>query len=111
MDVFIMYVLMIIDLTWTLMHHEETGELNPLFERLLMDNETGFVYLKLAANSIAAFIVIYLRHRKPILSRILTIFGILIYGVVVYLHWVVWCNLKSAGEINDSLIWNFMQGR
>jgi len=109
MDIFIMYILMIVDLTWTLMHHEEAGELNPLFVRLLSDNEIMFVYLKLAANTIAAFVVIYLRPRRPWLSRILTIFGIIIYGIVVYLHWFVDQNLPHAEGI-DTWLWGIMHG-
>jgi len=105
-----MYLLMITDLTWTIMHHEKAGELNPIFTRLLMKNEIGFVYLKLIANSIAAFTVIYLRARRPLLSRLLTLFGILIYGLVVYLHWFVdYCNSLS-GTSAHPLLWQIMQG-
>jgi len=104
-----MYVLMITDLTWTLMHHEEAGELNPLFQGLLMRDEIMFVYLKLASNSAAAFIVIYLRRQRPWLSHVLTWFGIIIYGIVVYLHWLVWQNLGKAEELSNSPIWKIMQ--
>ena len=105
-----MYILMIVDLTWTLMHHEEVGELNPIFTTLLSDNEIGFVYLKLVANTIAAFIVIYLRPRRPIVSRMLALFGIAIYGVVVWLHWFVDYSMNHAEEIENSAIWGIMHG-
>jgi hypothetical protein len=111
MDILLMYILMIVDLAWTLMHHEEVGELNPVFTRLLMGNEVAFVYLKLAANTVAAFIVIYLRPRRPIISRVLTIFGILIYGVVVWLHWFVDFSIAHADELENTGLWNLMQGR
>lgn len=110
MDIFLMYILMITDLTWTLAHHEEAGELNPLFAHLLSGDEVGFVYLKLIANTIAAFIVIYLRPRRPIVSRVLTIFGIIIYGVVVWLHWFVDFSIRHADEIESSQLWDLMQG-
>ena len=107
MDVLLMYVLMIVDLTWTLMHHEQAGELNPLFSRLLSDNEVMFVYLKLAANSVAAFVVIYLRHRKPLVGHMLAIFGILVYGAVVWLHWLVDYNFAHAEGMQIG-IWSLM---
>jgi len=110
MDILLMYILMIVDLAWTLMHHEEVGELNPVFTRLLMGNEVAFVYLKLAANTVAAFIVIYLRPRRPIVSRVLAIFGILIYGVVVWLHWFVDFSMAHADKLENSGLWNLMQG-
>lgn len=110
MDIFVMYILMIVDLVWTLAHHEEAGELNPLFARLLSGDEIGFIYLKLLANTIAAFIVIYLRPRHQILSRLLTIFGIVIYGVVVWLHWFVDYSIRHADEIEASQLWGIMQG-
>ncbi len=105
-----MYVLMIVDLTWTLMHHEKAGELNPLLAALLYSNEVMFVYLKLAANTIAALIVIYLRPRRPWLSRLLTLFGILIYGAVVWLHWVVDYSIQHAHEVHGSVIWEMISG-
>ena len=43
MDILIMYVLMIIDLSWTLMHHEEAGEINPIFANLLSSREELFL--------------------------------------------------------------------
>ena len=104
-----MYILMITDLTWTLLHHEEAGEMNPLFARLLSTDEMLFVYIKLAANSVAALIVLYLRPRKPIISHILAWFGIIIYGVVVYLHWFVWNNLQHAEKVQNSILWDIMQ--
>lgn len=102
---------MIIDLTWTLMHHEEAGEMNPLFTRLLYDREVTFVYIKLIANTLAAFVVIYLRPRRPWVSRFLAIFGIIIYGIVVWLHWFVDQSLQHAEEIHDTWLWTLMQGQ
>ncbi len=110
MDILIMYMLMIIDLIWTLAHHEDAGELNPLFERLLYDKEILFVYIKLAANTTSALIVIYLRPRRPIISRVLTVFGILIYGFVVWLHWFVDDSLARAGEPQMNWLWSIIQG-
>jgi hypothetical protein len=108
MDVFIMYLLMIVDLTWTLMHHSQAGELNPLFSRLLSNNEVQFVYIKLAANSIAAFIVIYLEKVRPIIGHVLAIFGILVYGIVVWLHWFVDYSFAHADKLQDSVIWGMI---
>ncbi len=110
MDILLMYILMIVDLTWTLMHHEEAGELNPLFVRLLDDREVLFVYLKLLANTLAAFIVIYLRPRRPFASRLLAIFGIVIYGIVVYLHWFVDYANQHTMELQNSSLWGIMRG-
>jgi len=110
MDVFIMYVLMITDLTWTLLHHEEAGELNPLFSRLLSANEIKFVYYKLIANTAAAFAVLYLRQRRPMLGHVLAIFGIIIYGIVVWLHWLVDYSLAHADQAKDLPIWMFLPG-
>ncbi|HDS30234.1 MAG TPA: hypothetical protein ENN67_04235 [Firmicutes bacterium] len=110
MDIFLMYMLMITDLTWTLMHHEEAGEMNPIFARLLTDNEIAFVYIKLAANSVAAYVVVFLRHRHRILSHILALLGIVIYGIVVYLHWFVSVNLARAEQIEGAGLWNIIQG-
>ena len=110
MDVFIMYLLMIIDLTWTLLHHSEAGELNPIFSRLLLDNEVQFVYLKLAANTAAALAVIFLLKLRPILGHILAIFGILVYGIVVYLHGFVDYSLANTDKVQGSYIWHLMQG-
>lgn len=109
MDVFIMYILMIIDLTWTLLHHRSAGELNPLFSRLLLHNEIAFVYIKLAANSIAAFAVLYLERMRPILGHVLAGFGILVYGIVVCLHWFVDYSFAHAGLVQDSALWSLMQ--
>ena len=110
MDVFLMYLLMIIDLTWTLMHHSQAGELNPLFSRLLSNNEVEFIYVKLAANSLAAFAVIYLEKLRPILGHVLAIFGILVYGIVVWLHWFVDYSYAHAAVVQNSAIWSMMHG-
>lgn len=110
MDVFIMYMLMIADLTWTLMHHDEAGELNPLFSRLLSHNEIQFVYLKLAANTVAAFAVIYLRQRLPLVGRVLAAFGILVYGAVVLLHLFVDYCLAHADRVHGSALWMIIRG-
>ncbi len=109
MDILIMYALMIIDLTWTLMHHEDAGELNPMFARLLLDKEVMFVYIKLIINTLAAFIVIYLRPKRRILSIMLSLFGILVYGTVVYLHWFVDQANKHADELQANWLWGVMQ--
>jgi hypothetical protein len=110
MDVFIMYVLMIVDLTWTLLHHKQAGELNPIFSRLLSTNEVGFVYLKLLANTSAAIAVIYLEKLKPILGHILAIFGIIVYGVVVMLHWFVDYSYAHVDQVQNSLLYTIMRG-
>ena len=110
MDIFLMYVLMIIDLVWTLMHHEEAGELNPLFVRLLDDKEIAFVYIKLILNTTAAFVVIYLRPRRIWLSRILAFVGIIVYGIVVYLHWFVDYAARYAEQVNQTDLWRMMSG-
>jgi hypothetical protein len=110
MDVFIMYILMIVDLTWTVMHHEQAGEMNPLFSRLLLANEVLFVYLKIGLNSAAALAVIYMRPKHLILSRILTVFGIIIYAIVVYLHWFVDYSFQHAAELENSGLWGMIQG-
>ncbi|MCX6644936.1 MAG: DUF5658 family protein [bacterium] len=108
MDIFIMYILMITDLVWTLMHHEEAGELNPLFAMLLDDKEIVFVYIKLIANTAAAFVVIYLRPRRPWLSRILTFIGIIVYAIVVYLHWFVDFASRYAEQVNQPALWHLL---
>lgn len=110
MDIFLMYALMIIDLTWTLMHHEEAGEMNPIFARLLTDNEVMFVYIKLIANSVAAYLVVFLRRRHKILSHVLAILGILVYGTVVWLHWFVYTCMERAEEVENSILWGILQG-
>ena len=110
MDILIMYILMITDLVWTVLHHEEAGELNPIFERLLIGREVEFVYLKLGLNTVAALIVIYLRPRKKALSITLAIFGIIIYGIVVYLHWFVDAADRHAEVLQSGWLWNVMQG-
>lgn len=104
-----MYILMITDLIWTLMHHEAAGELNPLFSRLLSDDEILFVYVKLIVNSIAAFAVILISEKRPVLGYILAIFGIIVYGSVVWLHWFVDRALASVPSFQNSPIWTFMQ--
>jgi hypothetical protein len=111
MDIFLMYILMITDLTWTLMHHESAGEMNPLFARLLTDNEVAFVYIKLVANSVAAYAVVLLRRRHRLVSHLLAILGIIVYGIVVYLHWFVSVSIAHAEQLEDSGLWNLMQGR
>jgi len=105
-----MYALMVIDLVWTLMHHDEAGELNPLFERLLLNREVAFVYFKLGLNTLAAFIVIYLRPRRLILSRALAIFGIIVYSIVVYLHWFVYAANDFAEDLQAGWLWNLLYG-
>jgi len=111
MDAFIMYVLMIIDLTWTLMHHAEAGELNPLFSRLLLSNEIQFVYFKLAANTVAVFAVVYLQRVRPLVGHFLAFFGIMVYGFVVWLHWFVDFSLAHADKVQASGLWRIMQGQ
>ena len=96
-----MYILMITDLVWTVLHHEEAGEMNPLFARLLDDKEIVFIYIKLIANTIATLVVIYLRPRRPWLSRLLVLVGIIVYGIVVYLHWFVDNASRYAEQINQ----------
>ena len=91
------------------MHHEVAGELNPIFANLLYGKEIIFIYVKLGANTLAAFIVIYLRRKRPILSRVLTLFGILVYAVVVFLHWFVDYTVKHAGELQGSWLWEVMK--
>jgi len=109
MDIFIMYSLMIIDLTWTLMHHEMAEELNPIFANLLMGREVVFIYVKLAANTAAAFIIIYLRKKRPILSRLLALFGIVVYTIVVFLHWFVDYVASHGDEIHNNPLWQYLK--
>jgi hypothetical protein len=110
MDVFLMYLLMIADLTWTLLHHKEAGELNPIFSRLLSDNEVQFVYIKLAANSIATVAVVILQRLRPVLGHVLAIFGVLVYGTVVYLHAFVDYCLSHTEQVQGSYLWHLIQG-
>jgi hypothetical protein len=86
MPLVIMYALMIFDLIMTLMHHEESGELNPLFKKLLIGQPFVFIYLKLAFNSIAAIGIIVLLKYRPLLGRICTYIGLVIYLFVAYIH-------------------------
>ena len=81
-----MYALMIFDLVMTLFHHEESGELNPLFQKLLTGEPVHFIYIKLAFNSIAAFGILILTKYRPSMGRFFTILGIVIYAIVAYLH-------------------------
>jgi len=111
MDVFIMYILMITDLVWTLMHHEQAGEMNPIFARLLLSDEVRFVYLKLAANSLAAFAVIYLVRRRPVIGHLIAVFGIVIYGIVVWLHWFVDYSYANIEHVQNIPLWSLLQAR
>jgi drug/metabolite transporter superfamily protein YnfA len=106
-----MYILMITDLVWTLMHHERAGEMNPIFARLLLSDEVRFVYLKLAANSLAAFAVIYLVKRRPVIGHLIAIFGIIVYGAVVWLHWFVDYSYVNIEHVQNIPLWSLLQAR
>jgi hypothetical protein len=86
MAIIFMYALMIFDLMMTLIHHEEAGELNPLFERLLTGEPVHFIYIKLLFNSLAAFGILILTKYRPIMGKFFTILGIIVYAIVAYLH-------------------------
>jgi len=90
MALIIMYALMIFDLLMTVVHHEEAGELNPLFTKILAGQPVHFIYIKLAFNSLAAFGILLITKLRPVLGTIFTILGIIIYLIVAYLHIEVW---------------------
>ena len=82
-----MYFLMICDLLFTLFNYRDSEELNPFFRKLLYGGGAlWFVYVKLMLNTGAAYAAIILRRHKPVLSIVLVILGIIIYGLVFYLH-------------------------
>ena len=87
MDIFIMYFLMICDLLFTFFNYREADELNPLFRKLLYGGgQQWFIYVKLTMNTGAVYAIIILRRYKRTLSIVLTIIGILVYGIVFYFH-------------------------
>ncbi|MBU1023934.1 hypothetical protein KKB99_06595 [bacterium] len=86
MPLIVMYSLMIFDLMMTLMHHEQAGELNPMFQRILIGQPVAFVYLKLIINSIAALGILVLMKYRPTMGTIFTWMGISVYLCVAYLH-------------------------
>ena len=77
---------MIFDLMMTLMHHEQAGELNPLFEKLLAGEPLFFIYIKLAFNTFAALGILILMKHKPSMGLGFTILGLVVYFIVAYLH-------------------------
>jgi hypothetical protein len=86
-DIFILYSLMICDLLFTFFNYREADELNPLFRKLLYGGgHHWFIYVKLTMNTAAVYAIMLLRKYRRTLSVVLTIVGIVIYGVVFYLH-------------------------
>lgn len=81
-----MYAFMIFDLMMTLMHYEQAGELNPLFEHIIAGKPIEFVYIKLAFNSLAAIGILILMKYRPAMGKGFAIFGFLVYFVVAYIH-------------------------
>jgi hypothetical protein len=82
-----MYFLMICDLLFTLFNYQDSDELNPIFRKLLYGGGAHwFIYVKLMLNTGAAYAIIILRKHRRLLSIVLTIVGIIIYGIVFYLH-------------------------
>lgn len=87
MDIFIMYFLMLCDLLFTFFNYRESEELNPIFKKLLYGGgQAWFIYIKLIMNTLAAYAIILIRKYKRPLSIALAILGIIVYGVVFYLH-------------------------
>lgn len=81
-----MYALMVFDLMMTLMHHEQAGELNPMFAKILVGQPIAFIYLKLAFNTSAALGILILLKQRPLMGKVFAFLGLLIYAFVAYLH-------------------------
>ncbi len=86
MTLIIMYALMIFDLMMTLMHHEQAGELNPMFAKILAGQPMIFIYLKLTFNSVAALGILILLKYRPFMGKMFAVMGMIIYAMVAYLH-------------------------
>lgn len=86
MTLLIMYALMIFDLMMTLMHHEQAGELNPIFAKILAGEPMIFIYLKLTFNSAAALGILILMKYRPIIGKFFAFAGMIVYAIVAYLH-------------------------
>ena len=99
MTLIIMYALMIFDLMMTLIYHEDAGELNPMFARILIGQPLYFIYLKLAFNSAAALGIVVLHKYKPILGQFFIILGIIIYGFVGYMHIEIYRLLNNQAPL------------
>jgi hypothetical protein len=81
-----MYAFMIFDLMMTLMHYDQAGELNPLFEHIIAGRPVEFIYIKLAFNSLAALGILILMQYRPTMGKFFAVFGFLVYFVVAYIH-------------------------
>ena len=77
---------MIFDLMMTLMHHEQAGELNPMFAKILAGKPMIFIYLKLTFNSVAALGILILMKYRPFMGKFFAFTGLIIYAIVAYLH-------------------------
>ncbi len=86
MILILMYALMVFDLMMTLMHHEQAGELNPMFAKILAGQPMAFIYLKLAFNTIAALGILLLLKHRPFMGKLFAFLGMIIYAFVAYLH-------------------------
>jgi hypothetical protein len=86
MALILMYVFMIFDLMMTVMHYEQAGELNPMFEHILAGRPIEFIYIKLAFNSLAALGILILMKYRPRMGRGFAIFGLVVYFLVAYIH-------------------------
>ncbi len=82
-----MYFFMICDLLFTFFNYRESEELNPIFREWLYGNgQVWFIYAKLGMNTLAAYLIIYIRKYRRTASIVLALIGIVVYGTVFYLH-------------------------
>ena len=86
MIIIFMYAFMIFDLMMTLMHHEQAGELNPMFAKILAGQPMSFIFLKLAFNTTAALGILILMKYRPFMGKVFSLLGLIIYAFVAYLH-------------------------
>lgn len=80
------YALMLVDAIMTLAVHEEVGELNPLWVQSLMYDSTRFIYGKIAVSVALALGLLALYRLRPLAGLLATIFALLVYGSVAYIH-------------------------
>ena len=86
MALLIAFALMIVDTTMTLVVHQDVGELNPIFARLLAYDETRFIYAKIAVSISLAMGLLILNNVRPLIGKALTILAVFTYLGVAYIH-------------------------
>ena len=99
MALLVAYALMLVDAIMTILVHEEAGELNPLFARLLAYDELRFIYAKLAVSLSLALGLLVLNNARPAVGRLLTFLTMGVYLLVAYVHLEVYRSIQGQGPL------------